>query len=435
MEVLQLDPDVVVVEGRSRKTFEGIEELAQSIKEHGQIHPIRITSDMKLIAGERRLRACKLAGLKVEAVIKENCSAIELKELELRENLDRKDMTWQERIAGLAELDSLKKSIHGEPKSGRSGVGWSLSDTANLVGVTAPNVHAALQMAKAIEVFPELAASKNQHEATKKLRKITEKLAIAELASRKKASAVGQSVLADENFIVGDAFAGLASLVENSVDFANVDTPYGIDLQENKKIQSEVRTDNDYVEWHKDAYLGNIKIVAEQCFRILKNDRWMLFWFGQEWYLQVYTTLLNAGFKVDKIPAVWYGGVGGAQTMAPEINLARCYEQFFVCRKGDPILIKRGRPNVFCFDKMAPQNKIHPTEKPIELMTELYDTFVLPGQIGISPFIGSGNDLRAGYMHGCHWFGFDTNQDVKNRFLLRVEDDMIAGRYGNNNKG
>jgi site-specific DNA-methyltransferase (adenine-specific) len=92
--------------------------------------------------------------------------------------------------------------------------------------------------------------------------------------------------------------------------------------------------------------------------------------------------------------------------------------------------VKRGRPNVFAFDKVAPQKKIHPTEKPLELMRDIYSTFVLPGQIVFSPFIGSGNDLRAGYAHGCHAFGFDLNQDVKNRFLLRVEQDMQDGLYG-----
>lgn len=430
MEVVKRNPDEIIVEGRSRKTFEKIEELAESIKTIGQIHPIRITADDKLIAGERRLRACKLAGVQVDTVIWENCTARELKEIELRENLDRDDMPWADRVAGLAELDALKKEEFGEAKAGRSEVGWSLADTAALVNSTKSTVHKDLEMAAALKAFPELAASKNQHEATKKMKRLTEKLAIAELASRRKLVATDHSIVANENFIIGDAFSGLKSLASESVDFANVDTPYGIDLTEQKKIQSEQRTDDDYEEWPVEAYLENITFVTRECFRILKDNRWMLFWYGQEWYMQVRAVLENAGFKVDKIPAVWYGGAGGAQTMAPEYNLGRCYEQFFICRKGDPILVKRGRPNVFAYDKMAPQNKIHPTEKPIELMDELYATFVLPGQTCVSPFIGSGNDGRSAYKHGCQWFGFDFNEDVKNRFLLRVESDMKEGLYG-----
>lgn len=432
MEVLELDPTVIIVpEDRVRKTFDEakLDELANSLKK-GQIHPVRITNDMKLVAGERRLRACIKHGLKILAIKVENTDPAELLEIEIMENLEREQMTWQEKVDGLARLNELKQSIHGVAKAGVGKGGWSMADTAELAKECKATVHEAIQMAEALKVFPELATSKSQSDAKKKLNKLKETLAIAELMKRKQGSMEGLLAKANEGFIVADALKGMQSLLANSVDFANVDTPYGIDLTEQKKIQSDVRTDDDYIEWPKDIYIKNIVLIAEQCYRILKPNSWMLFWFGQEWYKEVFCVLKDAGFGVDKIPGVWYGGAGAAQTMAPEVNLGRSYEQFFICRKGDPILVKRGRPNVFCFDKLGPQNKIHPTEKPLPLMVELLETFLLPGQVGISPLIGSGNDLRAGYIHNCHWFGFDLNSDVKNKFLLRVEADIQEGLYG-----
>lgn len=429
MEIILRNPEDITVVNRSRKDLDITDEFVESIKKF-QINPILLTSDLKLIAGERRLRACQKAGIQVKTVVKEQCTAIELKELELRENLDRKDMHWAESAAGLAELNALKQAEFGEGKGGRSEVGWSLGDTAKLTDRSISDVHRAVKMAEALKAFPELAESKTAHEANKKLKKLTETLAIAELAKRRQQVATGYTVLANENFILGDALAGLRSLQTESINFANVDTPYGIDLTEQKKIASETRTDEEYEEWPKDKYIENITLVANECYRILKPNSWMLFWFGQEWYMQVFSVLKDAGFGVDKIPAIWFGGAGGAQTMAPETNLARCYEQFFVCRKGSPVLVKRGRINVFAFDKSAPQNKIHPTEKPLELMSELYSTFVLPGQACLSPFIGSGNDGRGAYKHGCSWKGWDFNSNVKNRFLLRVEEDEKEGVYG-----
>jgi DNA modification methylase len=435
MEVLELNPDSIVVPLRARKQLGDIEELANSIKEVGQIHAIRVTvapdsGAHVLVAGERRLRACQKLGIKVQAIIREKTSESELKEIELRENLDRQDMSWQEKVAGLAELDELKRKEFGDAKGGRSDVGWSIGDTAKITGEDRMTVHNAVSMAKAIKAFPELATLKTQNDAVKKLNKIKETLAIEELTKRRKEKATGLAILADEHFIIGDAFEGLAKLPDESVDFCNVDTPYGIDLQDQKKNTSEVRTDDDYKEWPREAYLGNIEIVATQCFRILKPNRWMVFWFGIEWYYQVKLVLEGAGFKIDKLPAIWYGGLAGAQTMSPDINLGRAYEPFFICRKGDPVLLKRGRVNVFAYDKVPPQHKIHPTEKPIELMSEIYSTFILPGQIIAVPFIGSGNDLRAAYKYGSHAFGFDLNNDVKNRFLLRVEQDIKDKLYG-----
>lgn len=431
MELLTLDPAKVTVEGRVRTDLGNIDELAESIKISGQIHPIRITKDYKLVAGERRLRACQKAQLPVLAIFIEQTSEIELREIELRENLDRKDMTWQEQVLGRAALDALKKSQHGESKPGRGAKGWSQHDTAEMLGVAQSEIAKDIKVAKAMQVFPELATLKTREDAVKKINKITEKMAIAELMRRKKerAAETGEGISADDHFIVGDAIAGLKRLPEKSVNFANVDTPYGVDLKENKKIQTGIRTDEDYVEWDREDYIANITVVASEVYRILKDDSWMLFWFGQEWYAEVRAVLTTVGFSVDKIPAIWHGGAGAAQTAAVDVNLARSYETFFVCRKGSPLLLKRGRINTFVFDKVPAQRKIHPTEKPVELMKELYETFLLPGQIGISPFIGSGNDLRAGYMHHCHWFGFDLNEDVKNKFLLRVEEDRKNGLY------
>lgn len=460
MEVLEFDPNDIVVPERMRKDYGDVDSLAQSITDHGQIHPILITyTDSKptLVAGGRRVAACKKAGKKVQATVKENCTPVELKELELRENLDRKDMTWQEKVNGQAELHKLKIEQFGQHKGGQSSSGWSTKDTAEMIGEAPTTIKDSVKIAEAMKIFPELAASKSQHEARKKLDKMVEKLAIAELADRRKEVATGHAVLADENFIVGDAFAGLKALLAESVDFINLDTPYGIDLREQKKIQSDSRTTDSYEEWDKEDYLrlvpdentiskiwldgSDIKYLnchfegyawdaMVSAFRILRSDRWMVFWYGQEWQALVKAALIAAGFKLDKIPACWYGGPGAAQTMAPETNLGRAYEQFFICRKGNPVLLKRGRPNVFAYDKVAAQKKIHPTEKPLELMVDIYETFVLPGQHCCSPFIGSGNDGRAAYKYGCSWFGFDKNSDVKNRFLLRVEQDMKDGLYG-----
>jgi len=75
-----------------------LQSLADSIREHGVIQPLLVSASERdgvyqLIAGERRLRAARLAGLKrVPVVVKEAASA-ELLELALVENLQRQDLS------------------------------------------------------------------------------------------------------------------------------------------------------------------------------------------------------------------------------------------------------------------------------------------------------------------------------------------------------
>ena len=81
-----------------RKIFneETLNELAESIKEHGIIQPIVVRKkDRKyeIIAGERRFRAAKLAGLKeVPAIVKEMTEQ-QMMEVAILENLQREDLT------------------------------------------------------------------------------------------------------------------------------------------------------------------------------------------------------------------------------------------------------------------------------------------------------------------------------------------------------
>ena len=75
---------------------EKITALADSIKEHGLIQPIIITpSDnnmYKIVAGERRWRAAKLAGLKEVPVVVRELSTQEIVEISLIENIQREDL-------------------------------------------------------------------------------------------------------------------------------------------------------------------------------------------------------------------------------------------------------------------------------------------------------------------------------------------------------
>lgn len=93
-----------------RKDFneEALSELADSISEHGLIQPIVVKPNLggtyTIIAGERRWRACRLAGLDRVPVIIKDIDGRELMELALVENLQREDLNPVEEAVGYNSL-------------------------------------------------------------------------------------------------------------------------------------------------------------------------------------------------------------------------------------------------------------------------------------------------------------------------------------------
>lgn len=114
-----------------RRIFDerGLRELAASIRRHGIIQPLtvrRTAEGWELVAGERRLRAAKLAGLEtvpcIEAEVDEGESAL----LALIENLQRRDLHYFEEAEAIA--DYLRRS------------GATQEETAVTLGRSAPAV-------------------------------------------------------------------------------------------------------------------------------------------------------------------------------------------------------------------------------------------------------------------------------------------------------
>ena len=93
-----------------RKNFDeqALKELANSIREHGVIMPIVVNDNgdgtYMIIAGERRFRACKIAGSKTIPVVVRNYSEREIREISLIENLQREDLNPIEAATAMKQL-------------------------------------------------------------------------------------------------------------------------------------------------------------------------------------------------------------------------------------------------------------------------------------------------------------------------------------------
>ena len=102
--------DIEPNRGQPRHVFdeEKLRELADSIREHGVVSPL-IVSELdggryRIIAGERRWRAARMAGLKKVPVVVRAADAQEIMEVSLIENLQREDLNIIEEAKGYLRL-------------------------------------------------------------------------------------------------------------------------------------------------------------------------------------------------------------------------------------------------------------------------------------------------------------------------------------------
>lgn len=439
-----IDPKTIIIGERFREDYgndDTWEDFKDSIKNKGLIQPISVDSELHLLAGGRRTRAVlELALPTVPVIMRDVADEIDARELELFENIHRKDFTWAERAKLTEKINKLYTDKHGEGN-------WSGRKTAELLDKGVATVARELQLANAIKLMPELAELKTADEALKLLKKMEDDAIVDELRRRQvdrmdapvhvdnedhgNAKTNARNFqnglrtmlrMADQNYIISDVFKGMEGLRSNgNIQIIECDPPYGIDLNQQKGSKNTITSNvHTYEEVEREDYPNFVRKLCSELYRVAGKDCWLVFWYGPTWHQLVLESLREAGWQVDEIPAIWAKTQG--QTLQPEVYLARGYEPFFLCRKGKPVMVERGRLNVFNFPGVAGKSKYHPTQRPTELIKEIFSTIGAGRQHVFVPFLGSGATLLTCYDMGFQGFGFDLNGEYKDKFMLAVED-------------
>ncbi len=438
----------IYVEDRFRKDYGDLTQMKESISKVGIINPLAVAEiekgKYKLLAGGRRFQAMKemetISTIPVR-IYSKDINDYEMRSIELIENVERKDMTWEEEVRLTKEVHELQIKIYGEKVSkSPDAKGHSQSDTAKLLGKTRPAITQEIALAKALEVFPVLAKAKNKNEAGKLLKKIERSAVEAEMRRRIQSNAaktpedIKKKELCDA-YIVKDAYDLLREVPDKSVNIIEIDPPYAIDLQNIKKGKNKgtnVALQN-YSEADDQTYLSSIYKILVECRRIITQDGWLIFWYAPEpWFEGIYTLIKTAGFSLSRLSALWEKNTG--QCQQPDVYLANCYEPFFYARVGHPSINKQGRSNIYQYRALQEDQKIHPTERPIELMEDVLGTFGWLGCRVMVPFLGSGNTILAANNLGMTAFGADIVSEYKDAYMSRVLTGTPGAYKSYNNK-
>jgi len=419
-----------------------LNELEYSMKESGLISPLAF-QDLKdgrflLLAGERRFKVLERNEVpEIPArIFDHELTALELKVIEKSENFYRKDMEYWEYDQLTLEIHRMQQELHGAVTApGPGQEGWKMEDTANMMGgVSKATISQAIKRAEVREACPEVfEGCKTAADALKMIKKLDEAVVrqvIAKQIEVKNENGSSTAPLAQlaKSYIIRSCFEGIKEIPSGVFHLVEIDPPYAIKIMDQKKSEGESQyVTTDYNEIPASIYMDGdpktdwlgMKTLLKESYRVMTDHSWLLCWFGPEpWFDPMYKAIKEAGFETTRMCPIWVKPSG--QTKQPETKLPNAYEMFFYAWKGRPAIARQRGTNTFNYSPVPAQSKVHPTERPLEMMKDIYETFAFPGSRVLIPCAGSGSGIIAAYQAGMTAIGFDLSKGYRDSFLVKV---------------
>lgn len=418
-QIVDVEIKKIKVGDRQRENIGDIPELAASIQEFGLFNAIILEDDYTLRMGYRRLMAHMF--LKRETIPARfwgTLTDVEQQQIELEENIRRKQLDWVEEVKAKAKLHELMQLRHPQPiETGtRPGPGqppkaWGLKDTADLLKESVAQVSQDITLAKAMAIIPEIKEMGSKTNAMRVFRKNLELAALIELQSRKALSGGPTNTSRVE---CADCLIALAALPDESVELVITDPPWGIEL--GASAREWVRMHNTF----QDDEATTIKTTEEalkQCHRILKDGSHLYLFCA--WHLMHYWQeyLTGLGFWVRPAPLIWVkGNVTAGQPYWKFMSKTECI--LFAHKGQGGRILATPSSDVFQYD--APRVRVHPTEKPTEMLRYMISLSSVDGETILDPFAGSGSTVKAAMLMNRIGIGFEIDPDMAQKAQANI---------------
>ena len=208
----------------------------------------------------------------------------------------------------------------------------------------------------------------------------------------------------------GDAKDVLPLIPTATANVVVTDPPYGVEWQSNRRIEKHAKIAND----ENLSWTGN---VFEEAFRILLPDSLMCSFYG--WPdVEIFMAAWKAAGFVPKSHLVWVKSNIGLGWFT-----RNQHEVAYLLSKGNPEKPERAISDVIYADGTG--NKLHPTQKPVELMTSILRPFCPINGIVLDPFMGSGTTLRAAKDLGLKAIGIELEEKYCEIAARRLEQEVF----------
>jgi hypothetical protein len=397
---------------RQRRELTNLQELADSIRKTGLIHPPVVTRDRVLVAGERRLTACRdlLGWSHISVQFTDTMDEAELHLIELEENVKRVDLDWKDQCRAMAEYHEVRKKL--DPA-------WTAISTAKALGVTEAELSNRRMVAKALEAGEPLVASADKYSvALGVTRRKDERRKASE--SERLGAMIAPSVQSPTHTDLMVAPEGLdtflaehplpaevpvpflncefadfvATYSGTKFNFLHCDFPYGVNAEAHNMGAGAAHgtyDDSEAVYWQL------LDTLSEAMQNVVSDSAHMMFWFSMDFYHLTKLRLEAMGWTVNPFPLVWHKSDNSGILPDYRRGPRRIYETAFLCSRGDRFIIQ-AVANTFAFPNVK---TIHMSEKPIDMLRHFFRMFVDENSTVLDPTMGSGNSIRAAILAGA----------------------------------
>lgn len=227
------------------------------------------------------------------------------------------------------------------------------------------------------------------------------------------------------DFRFGDGIEGSAGLENRSVDLLLTDPPYGISNAYvcEKQVPRRLRKDGrDFImpKGHFGAWDDSFPVPSEWTKQILPKVRGWAVIFCAQTQIGEYVSILKDSKFVAVGPMVWQktNPVPFNHTKKP-IN---AWEAIVVGKRPGTKFNGHVVHNVFLYKSPSPQKRIHPTQKPLDLISEFIRLFSDEGDLVLDPFAGGATTVVGAAMLRRRVIAFENDGKVFDAAASRIMD-------------
>ena len=210
-----------------------------------------------------------------------------------------------------------------------------------------------------------------------------------------------------ENIINGNSLEILETLEDNCIDIVLTDPPYGINYVSNRSEFDSVTKRglmNDGLEAF-DLLEKICEILSRKC-----SINSHLYFFCSFSVFSKFESIISKYFTI-KTPLVWDKGNKGSGDL--ENDWGNQVELVIYCTKGKKGINNR-RGNLLFYPRLHTTKMVHPTQKPIELLSEILSVSYKEGDFIVDPFMGSGSTIKACNLLKAKSLGIELDSEMFN---------------------
>lgn len=425
-----------------------------------------LTAKFVLIAGERRTAASRELGLPdIIARHVEDLSASDLQLIELIENLQRSDLTWQETMVATADIHRLLKE--SDPK-------WTQEQTAAQLAITPGWLSLFLTVAEESKDRPELLSAKTAREAFNSIKRrearaqgaVIESLFAA--AGQANAGLVGTPGEDEDDPEEGDIPSSMkppvggrppgprgplplrsalpppveSILNVSFLDWApqytgpkfnliHCDFPYGIDVFSGRQGRGN-ELGAAYAD-SRDVYFRLLDCLCDNWSRLASISTHLMFWYSMKHDLETKRIFREKlpQLEFTTHPLIWGKSDGSGIAGDSQRDFRHIYEVALLGRAGRRNLVKMTSD----LHWSPPDRTLHPSTKPEPMLKHFFGSLVDDTTRLLDPTCGSGSAVRAADALGAEFvLGLEIDPDhfanaktaLSNARKLRNASDVFS---------